>query len=727
MKKILLIIVAPFVFFSGLSAQITQEKADEIVSEYLQQEALQYVVYAKEGVQTNMTISGVADEMLELDYACRVYYVNFADNTGCYLIVKESNGNVLKINDKGRAKPNDLAEWRELTDENSEITKSVFSGYVQKGPYIVGSSVMITLLDKSLNQTGSVFSTQIVDNSGTFEQRNIKFASNYVELKADGYYFNEVKGENSAGSLSLYALVNVSDINSVNINVLTHLERQRIYYLMQNNKLNFSAAKNRARSEVLNIFRFALPENVAAESLDIADDALLLAVSVIVQGHLSPGDLSELLANISSDIRIDGRLDNPILGSQLMNNVAFLDLDKVISNMEKKYGGLGITLNVTGDQLKSYIDQFKNNCGFEQTLGITYPGIGKYGPNILAESLVDAKPYENGKSKGYSIRAELPAGNSSLKVVIKSESASPWGGYFASSAENWLISSYDNNIKGNTFTVYESGKPADLCVSLDNDFIIEYYENGATTPTKVKRMSVGKGDTAADDEHEREMLIAFYQSTNGDNWIRKDNWCSDKPMSEWYGVETQYHAASAKSRVKSIELPDNNLTGAAYVAELDCIYVLNILSGNKIDTLTIESCGRELKDSYPAVFYHDYKSSQSDLKALNISNSKGSIYANGNFSAKTVTISNCNTDNMYFNLASTKVETMSVSGCTIGSFYADSSIIGNTTIDNCSFSTIFVGNKTLVSNSIGSKYIYGKSCSDLTVTNTVCDDVRCGN
>jgi hypothetical protein len=376
--------------------------------------------------------------------------------------------------------------------EGTPITNSVLSGYVQKGPYINGSSITITPLDKNLNQTGTVFSTQIIDNAGNFEQSNNKFSSNLVDLKADGYYFNEVKGETSNGSLTLYALTDITDVNSVNVNILTHLERQRIIYLVQNNKLSFSDAKKQARSEVLNIFKFTLPNNVATESLNITADALLLAVSVIVQGQLSTGDMSELLANISSNIRADGKLDNQVLGSQLMNNVAFLDLDKVISNMQKKYSALGITINVSSSELKGYVQQFKDNCGFVQTLGITYPETGKYGTNILAEGFVNAVAQENGRPKDYSMRAELPAGNTSLKIILKTTSDPYWGVYYPFSLENWSVSVFDFNTKIQTWTVYESEKPADVTVNLDFSCIIEYYENGATTPTKVKEVKVDR-------------------------------------------------------------------------------------------------------------------------------------------------------------------------------------------------------------------------------------------
>jgi len=56
------------------------------------------------------------------------------------------------------------------------------------------------------------------------------------------------------------------------------------------------------------------------------------------------------------------------------------------------------------------------------------------------------------------------------------------------------------------------------------------------------------------------------------------------------------------------------------------------------------------------------------------------------------------------------------------------------TIDNCTFLTdpegdrasILVGNKTSVNNCKGLQQIISRLCSDLTVTNTVCDDIRCG-
>ena len=60
---------------------------------------------------------------------------------------------------------------------------------------------------------------------------------------------------------------------------------------------------------------------------------------------------------------------------------------------------------------------------------------------------------------------------------------------------------------------------------------------------------------AYDDAKERETLIEFYKATDGDNWKDNTNWCSDKPLSEWYGIGCDY----SSGRVTSIVLNENKL------------------------------------------------------------------------------------------------------------------------------------------------------------------------
>ena len=143
------------------------------------------------------------------------------------------------------------------------LTKETFSGYVQKGTFISGSSVAISELDEELNQTGRSYFTTVINNSGSFEQKQVELISNYVQLKADGYYFNEVSGQSSSGQITLYALADISDVSSANVNVLTHLERSRVEYLVQQQGLSLSAAKAQAQQEALAVFSLELPEGTS--------------------------------------------------------------------------------------------------------------------------------------------------------------------------------------------------------------------------------------------------------------------------------------------------------------------------------------------------------------------------------------------------------------------------------------------------------------------------------
>ena len=249
-----------------------------------------------------------------------------------------------------------------------KIKKEVFRGYAQKGPFIVGSSVTISELNANFDQTGRVYSTTISDNAGNFEQRNIELVSNYVELKVDGYFYNEVIGSaGSDGLLTLYALVDIADVTSANVNVLTHLEKPRVEYLLKQG-YSFSDAKQQAQREVLAIFGFNPPEN-SSETLNLVDDAKLLAVSCILQGiYVVQGHLQERMASISADIKTDGILNNMALGAKLMDNAILLTstdvyavgeptyMQHIRNHLETRYAEMGI--DVTIPDFESYIHAF---------------------------------------------------------------------------------------------------------------------------------------------------------------------------------------------------------------------------------------------------------------------------------------------------------------------------------------------------------------------------------
>jgi len=373
-------------------------------------------------------------------------------------------------------------------EQTPQVKKEVFSGYAQKGPFVNGSAITIVELDANLNQIGKTYSTTIVNNSGSFEQKNIELISRYVELKAEGFYFNEISGQNSGAPITLYSLADIEAINSVNVNVLTHLEKPRVEYLVRQGS-GFAAAKKQAQREVLAIFGFE-PLNASSEGLSLTNDAALLAVSCILQGVLSTGDMMELMANIIADIKEDGKLDNMALGSKLLHNAlsARFLLSTIRDNLTKKYSELG--MNVTIPDFESYIEAFTNSGLYPQTLFITYPTTLFGYDNILSDYLIEVYSYKEPENiHTYCVAADVPDELLGLKIVLKDglwSTTYTWGDPYdeINKIQEFIIDTRG----GISFIIqfYEGTLEPD-----GYEYItIEYYESGGITPTKVKKLQV---------------------------------------------------------------------------------------------------------------------------------------------------------------------------------------------------------------------------------------------
>lgn len=189
------------------------------------------------------------------------------------------------------------------TSEEAEgivaIKDREIAGVTQKGPFLVGASVTIQELDgKTLVQTGRSFKTNVKSNFGDFSIKNVNLASQYALLEVNGYFRNEVTGENSEGMISLNALTDLTNRNNVNVNVLTHLETDRVLNLVQKQGMSFAEAKRQAESEIFSSFGF-MNSLESPEDMDIfssENGGALFALSVLMLGDGSVADFSERLA-----------------------------------------------------------------------------------------------------------------------------------------------------------------------------------------------------------------------------------------------------------------------------------------------------------------------------------------------------------------------------------------------------------------------------------------------
>ena len=112
--------------------------------------------------------------------------------------------------------------------------------------------------------------------------------------------------------------------------------------------------------------------------------------------------------------------------------------------------------------------------------------------------------------------------------------------------------------------VYTMLAPADMSDSKIDITIFGTEDSIYTMSVTGKKMVAGKaysyktGITQTDYQlaAERKALIAIYKALDGDKWNNNENWCSNKPVGEWYGIQT-----NSNGFVYSIDLYDNNLTG----------------------------------------------------------------------------------------------------------------------------------------------------------------------
>ena len=237
----------------------------------------------------------------------------------------------------------------EENDNDKIVHKDYLSGYAQKGPYLNGSSITIYELDENLNQTGNTFVTQISNNTGSFTLNDLDLISQYVLLKVDGYYYNEVKGQNENAPLTLYAISDITDVSTLNVNIMTYLEKNRVEYLV-NDGLGFSVAKDSAQKDLFRVFSINEDNISNSETLDMSQpsegNAILLAISIILQSKLEIADFTELLANFINDFKEDGQINDSVMVKKLYQMANYPFLPSVRENLENRYDEIGITVEI---------------------------------------------------------------------------------------------------------------------------------------------------------------------------------------------------------------------------------------------------------------------------------------------------------------------------------------------------------------------------------------------
>jgi N-acetylneuraminic acid mutarotase len=235
------------------------------------------------------------------------------------------------------------------SDSPSAAQTAEVSGAVQKGPFIVGSTVTINALTADGANTTSTIVTQTTDNFGRFSF--VEKAGTLVQISSTGFYRNEITGTVSGGSITLRSLYPVTGASqqSAYVNVLTHVTSGRALRLMAGSAIGIDAAIAQAETEFLLEFGSVVPSIAEGDfnSISIYSDRsligspYLLAVSSIIYRYAmnrafanrtSPdAELSVFVNELAADFAADGVIDMSL--SAVRAAIPGIDPEAVMENL----------------------------------------------------------------------------------------------------------------------------------------------------------------------------------------------------------------------------------------------------------------------------------------------------------------------------------------------------------------------------------------------------------
>ena len=243
-------------------------------------------------------------------------------------------------------------------------------GIAEKGPFRYGTSVKLVELDSAQHLADSkrTHKTCILNADGNFSFDSVDLVSPYLRVKASGFFRNELTGGLSSSLVTLEAVVDVTReslgdadvIDSVNVNMLTHMEAPRVLKLVENSGGNqpVRAVKAQALREILASFeiqwddsgnsssnnggnngwpgwnnnqqqQMLTTDGRFAEDIGLFDgdeySGALLAISIMMQRKGSGNEMLPYTAGIADRIKGNGNWDDNNAKADLADWLMVLD------------------------------------------------------------------------------------------------------------------------------------------------------------------------------------------------------------------------------------------------------------------------------------------------------------------------------------------------------------------------------------------------------------------
>ena len=394
-----------------------------------------------------------------------------------------------------------MLAFTSCTKENAGANENTggtftFSGKVQKGPFVTGTTINVNELNENLGQTGKAFTTSITSDDGSFNLNNIEMESNLALLTANGFYFNEVLGQLSSAQITLQALADLTNDETVNINVLTHITKARIEKLVSEGT-SFAEAKRKAEAEFQDFLGVTEHFSQGFEQMSITSagdfNAMLLAFSIILQKPSNnlmeiptlSAELTLLMTNLSTDFAADGAINDQALIDKLLNNISLQNQVYIRRSIQNYYSELGQSVEIP--DFESYITLFQAAHQQDLVTEFIYPDEASPAPETgpggeVGNLLVKDITQFNG-NQAWVVAAITPLGKS-LKVKIT-------GSVQRDLNNGWVLTESSNG--SFTLEAQRQNELVSMLIYLLDDSkngsaTIEYYED-SDTPTFTKQIT----------------------------------------------------------------------------------------------------------------------------------------------------------------------------------------------------------------------------------------------
>lgn len=240
---------------------------------------------------------------------------------------------------------NDIDDSAEIVNEEileEIIYKEKPDSVIQIGPFANNTNINIQEIiyeNLLLIPNENIYSVSTHNDFGHFKLPQ-ETDDKYLSLLAQGQYYNFYAGEYTNGNTLLKSFTSSINNESHNINILTTISYNRIRYLINQKHLSFERALSQSRAEILkafNIHEEVSNFNQIRIDRESQESALLLALTLLIQGPLDHTQLNNFINRIAYDLENDGVINNENIIETLCHHNKQLNIYQITKNIEYFY------------------------------------------------------------------------------------------------------------------------------------------------------------------------------------------------------------------------------------------------------------------------------------------------------------------------------------------------------------------------------------------------------